>query len=228
MLISIKFEDRVNTNKYYFVSQMEIRINTTKFLIGIGIIVAILLVIIPFINSRKEQKKAELESSLVIEKIENVMKVVTVEGHYSEMINYQQADYDFPGFRKKALVQVNGRILMGYNLNQLATEADVKKKVLNIKNISEPQIIAIEADTKFFDLEQGIFNSFTKQELTMLDKKAKDIIRKKAVTDGLKQRTELQKTELIEALCWPLIADGWEIQLDGKPMVFEATKERKD
>lgn len=207
---------------------MEIKFKTSTLLIGAGVLAAVILLIIPFRNASQKKKEAQIESAIVIEKIEKVLKVVTVEGHYSELINYEQATFDFPGFRKKAVVQVNGRILMGYNLDQLKADADVKKKILRINNISQPQVIAVEADARFFDLQQGIFNSFTKQELTQIDQKAKETIRNKAVTDGLVKRAEEQKYSLIEALCWPLIADGWVIEVDGKPMNIAEIKEKKD
>jgi hypothetical protein len=49
-----------------------------------------------------KEKVPQIDTTLFIDKIETVLKMVSVEGHYTEMLKYDNSTYDFPGFRKKA------------------------------------------------------------------------------------------------------------------------------
>ena len=163
-----------------------------------------------------KEKVPQIDTTLFIDKIETVLKMVSVEGHYTEMLKYDNSTYDFPGFRKKALVQVTGKVLVGYNMEKYKMNYDVKNKTLNITQFPPAEILAIEANTKYFDMEQGIFNSFTKEELTNIDKKSKEAIRNKALSDHLIKTAEDQKNELLMLMLDPLFADNWKITIQGK------------
>src|SRR5690554_178852 len=159
---------------------------------------------------------AQIDSTLIIERIEKVMKVVSVEGHYIEMLNYNKIKYDFPGFRKKAIVEVSGKVSVGYDLENLNISYDTKSKILHIDNFPSPKILSIEANTRYFDLEQGIFNSFNKNELTEIDRESKNIIREKALNDHLIEAAEEQKEEMLMLLIEPLIQSGWKVYINGE------------
>lgn len=159
---------------------------------------------------------AQIDSTLIIERIEKVMKIVSIEGHYTEMMNYNKTKYDFPGFRKKALVEVSGKVSVGYDLENLNISYDTEKMILNIDNFPQPIILSIEANTRYFDLEQGIFNSFNKNELTEIDRESKNIIRKKALNDHLIEAAEQQKDEMLMILIEPLLQSGWDIYINGE------------
>ena len=158
----------------------------------------------------------KIDTTLFINKIETVLKMVSVEGHYTEMLKYDNSTFDFPGFRKKALVQVTGRVLVGYDMGKYKMNYDVENKTLNITQFPEAEILAIETNSKYFDMEQGIFNSFTKEELSNIDKKSKEAIRNKALSDHLINAAEKQKNELLMLMLDPLIADNWKIIIQGK------------
>ncbi len=167
---------------------------------------------------KPKEKVAQIDTTLVIERIEKVMKLVSVEGHYTELLKYDKSTFDFPGFRKKALVQVTGKVLVGYNMEKFKMDYDVDQKILNIGQLPPPEILAIETNTKYFDMEQGIFNSFTKDELTAIDKKSKEVIRNKAMAEQLTQSAEEQKNELLNMVLEPLILSGWKITINGKEL----------
>lgn len=169
-----------------------------------------------------KEKVPQIDTTLFIDKIETVLKMVSVEGHYTEMLKYDNSTYDFPGFRKKALVQVTGKVLVGYNMEKYKMNYDVKNKTLNITQFPPAEILAIEANTKYFDMEQGIFNSFTKEELTNIDKKSKEAIRNKALSDHLIKTAEDQKNELLMLMLDPLFADNWKITIQGKEITKPA------
>ena len=77
-------------------------------LIGILVFIVALLAFVILKNdlfSKKDNSK--VDSTIVVQKIQKVLKLVTVEGNFSELMNYSDFDYvDLPGFRKDAIVQV--------------------------------------------------------------------------------------------------------------------------
>ena len=85
-----------------------------------------------FINDIFNKKdNSSVDSTIVIEKIQKVLKIVTVEGNFSELMKYQDFDYiDFPGFRKDAIVRVNAKVSIGYNLNNLKVSTDETEKII--------------------------------------------------------------------------------------------------
>lgn len=177
---------------------------------------------------RKKEKEPQIDTTLVIERIEKVMKLVSVEGHYSELLKYDNSTFDFPGFRKKALVQVTGKVLVGYDLEKYQMDYDEENKVLTIDQFPAPEIIAIETNSKYFDIEQGIFNSFSKEELTNIDKKSKEVIRQKALQDQLIQSAEEQKNDLLQIVLEPLILSGWTVKINGQDFKYIPITHTKD
>lgn len=163
-----------------------------------------------------KEKVPTIDTTLFIDKIETVLKMVSVEGHYTEMLRYDNSTFDFPGFRKKALVQVTGRVLVGYDMEKYKMNYDVETKTLNIIQFPQAEIIAIETNSKYFDMEQGIFNAFTKEELTKIERKSKEVIKNKALSDHLIKTAEEQKNEFLMLMLDPLLADGWKITIQGK------------
>lgn len=177
---------------------------------------------------RKKEKEPQIDTTLVIERIEKVMKLVSVEGHYSELLKYDNSTFDFPGFRKKALVQVTGKVLVGYDLEKYQMDYDEENKVLTIDQFPAPEIIAIETNSKYFDIEQGIFNSYSKEELTNIDKKSKEVIRQKALQDQLIQSAEEQKNDLLQIVLEPLILSGWTVKINGQDFKYIPITHTKD
>lgn len=186
-----------------------------------------ILIIVAFLSGlffystffKSKSKEAQIDTTLVIERIDKVMKMVSVEAHYSELLKYDKSTFDFPGFRKKALVQVNGKVLVGYDLSNYQVNYDEAEKIIRIDQFPSPQIIAVETSSKYFDMEQGIFNSFTKEELTSIDQKSKEIIRKKALQDQLIQAAEEQKNDLLQLVLEPMMAAGWKVKINGTDWV---------
>lgn len=205
---------------------MNVRISIFTVLLSLGIVVGGFFYYQSCVQ--KKEKQAQIDTTLVIERIEKVMKLVSVEGHYSELLKYDNSMFDFPGFRKKALVQVTGKVLVGYDLEKYQINYDEATKVLNIDRFPDPEIIAIETNSKYFDMEQGIFNSFSKEELTSIDKKSKDLIRQKALQDQLIQSAEEQKNDLLQLVLEPLILSGWTVKINGQDFKYIPITHTKD
>ena len=107
------------------------------------------------------QQSAETATTLV-EQIEKVAKLATVEGHFSEIYNYKDYyGYDWAIFRKKALIRVQASVSAGYDLRMIEVEANPTTKQIIISKLPKPMILSIDHDLDYYDLTEGTFNAFT-------------------------------------------------------------------
>lgn len=161
-------------------------------------------------------QKVEKEAAVLLEKIETVAKLVTVEGHFSELYNHKEYwRYDWPIFRKKALLRVQAKVSVGYDLSHMAIDIDQDSKLVTIRNIpAQPEIISIDHDLDYYDIRQGTFNSFTEADYNDLMDDAKGLIRKKALESTLMESAEEQGIELIELIRFLIESAGYEVYFD--------------
>ena len=89
--------------------------------------------------------------------------------------------------------------------------ADNEKKKIVLTNFPEPEILAIEPELEFYDIQNGFFNSFKPDDLTVLNQEAKKHIREKIPESGLMQTAKkeaLQTVLIIEKIVETI---GWEL-----------------
>lgn len=165
-------------------------------------------------QSSKSEDKSKVEATLLIERIKEVMKLVTVEGSISEIYNetktrevtlYLPLPTTFK-FDKKAIVQVTGKVLVGYDLESLSIDLNETNKTLTISQFPEPEILAIDHNLAYRNLEESWFNNFTAQDYTALNHNAKQILRKKAEESELIDRARNQGLSIIESI--KMLAEG--------------------
>lgn len=127
-----------------------------------------------FWYEKKEEKYEQEEIQVVLNGIQNLSKLVVSEGNFSEMYSFTDAKKYFYGyltFEKKAMLSVNAKVEVGYDLSKLEIQIDSVGKQIIINKIPEEEIL-ISPDIRYFDLQQSQFNTFSKQELNKLNAKA--------------------------------------------------------
>ena len=152
------------------------------------------------------------DSKVLLEKVQKVCKLVTVEGTFSDIYSYKDYQYyDVSLFQKKALIVVNAKVLVGIDLTKAAFKADHTAKTLTITNIPAAEIMAIDPDMRYYDISEGTFNSFSPEELTKLLTNAKAQIKAKAEKSDLMASADKQGNvifDMIEMLCADM---GWKV-----------------
>ncbi len=173
-----------------------------------------------FINDIFNKKdNSSVDSTIVIEKIQKVLKIVTVEGNFSELMKYQDFDYiDFPGFRKDAIVRVNAKVSIGYNLNNLKVSTNETEKIIIIQQMPKPEILSIDSDIKFENLSSGLFTNFNAQELSKLNALGKEKIKQKALNAELIKQAEEQKQDLFDLIFYMAKQNGYKIIVEGNEL----------
>jgi hypothetical protein len=157
------------------------------------------------------------ESTVLLERIEKVAKLVTVDGYYSEVYNYKDYyGYDWSIFRKKALIRVKAHVLAGYDLDQIKIDANSANHTITLSHLPKPGILSIDHDLDYYDLTEGTFNSFSNEDLTRLNAQAKNYIEQAAAKSDLLEQAETRGKELIETIRFLVEAQGWRLDIESQ------------
>ncbi len=167
-----------------------------------------------FFRKKKSKELTTHQSTVLLEKIKTVCKLISVEGDFAEIYKYENTKQHFMSLissKKKALVVIKARAQIGYDLQKILMHADTEKKKIVLTNFPQPEILSIEPELEFYDIKNGFFNSFKPDDLTALNQEAQKHIREKIPESGLMQtaRTEaLQMVLLIEKIVETI---GWRL-----------------
>ncbi len=169
-------------------------------------------------NNLFEAQKAE-STTLVLEKIKTVTKLISVEGQFSELYHYKESyDYDFFNlFSKKIILRVNAKVSVGYDFEKINITVDSITKTVTLNELPHPEILSIDHDLDYYDISEGTFNKFTVDEYNMINKKAKDLIASKAKNTPLLATAEKQKNDYLKMIDMALKSGGWTLVIKNTP-----------
>lgn len=168
-----------------------------------------------------QNKKQETSTSVVVEKIEKVFKLVAVEGHISVIHDFKEYhQWELPFFRKKALVRVNAKVLAGFDFEKLKITVDDQSKTIFIDEFPEAEILSMEHDLDYYDISQSTFNKFSAEDYNRINKEAKEHVRKKAIDTQILNSAEAQKEEILSMFETIIEATGWNVVIKNESNVF--------
>ena len=184
----------------------------TFFIIILSILVT--LGIVTFVKQFRSQRRTNTQSIILLDKIKKVCKFITVEGDFAEIYHYEDVKERFlklVSSRKKALVVINAKAHVGFDLSKIQMESDVKTKTLKLHHFPQPEVLSIETDLNYYDKTDGMFNRFEASDLTELHNEAKLHIMNKVPESGLydvAKREALETVLLIEGIVETI---GWRL-----------------
>lgn len=160
-------------------------------------------------------KIVEEHSNVLLERVKTVSKLVTVEGYFSDIYTYKDHYYyDLSPFRKKAILLVKAKVMVGYDLSKMKYETRPDEKVLVISNLPEPEIISIDPEVRYYDLSEGTFNSFSSKELTKLNANARKLITDQAMNSNLTVVAKQKGNDVLELIKLIVRDAGWTIRYE--------------
>jgi len=188
----------------------------------IGLVAGIVLTYYFFREKRKYNFKGQ--SVILLERIKQVCKLITVEGDFSEIFTHRDGKgilFNLVQLEKKALIIVHARVFVGFDLSKIHISADNTQQTILLGQFPEPSILSIETDLEYYDIKKGAINKFSETDLTNLNKKAKELIREKALKSHLMEAAKHQASEtillikqLVEPIGWKLESQGYFIDSD--------------
>ena len=164
------------------------------------------------------KKHAQSQSVILMEKIRNVCKFITVEGDFAEIYHYQSLRDKWIKKligTKKALILVDAKAHIGFDLTKIKMDA----------NFPQPELLSIETDFKFYSKSEGWANPFTSADLTDINKEAKQHIIDKIPESGLYKQASNQALETIQLMEQLVGTIGW--TLDYEAIIIEASNSTK-
>lgn len=162
------------------------------------------------------------DSTILLNRVRQVCKLVTIEGDVNVMYdqeNIRKVKVYLPlptnfNFSKKASVEVQGKVLVGYDLENVTFDVDSTNMTIIVKNLPEPEILSIEHDVKYRDFEESFFNEFTAEDISNMNIKAKEILRAKAIEDNLLKQAEVQGKDMLNVIEFMIKGAGWKVEFE--------------
>ncbi len=174
-----------------------------------------------FYQSKKEEISRS-QSTILLDKVKDVLKLVTVEANFNELYNetktrpvtlYLPLPSTF-SFSKKAILEVQGKVLVGFDLEKVSITADSTNRVLTLSNLPEPEILSIDHQVQYRNLEESFFNSFSAEDYTSLNHNAKEMLRQKVAESDLMEKARGQGNQMIDVIRFMAESLGWTVELD--------------
>lgn len=142
-------------------------------------------------------------SHTIAESMRKVFKIVSAEGHFNEIYNYEETSriFNFIPSKKKALVIVQAKVLVGYDFDKFKWEIDEENRSVRLVHFPPPEILSTETDYKYYNIEEQFFNLFSKDDLAKVQQNGKRQVMEAARKSHLSQvAAEQMRTLLTELL----------------------------
>lgn len=182
----------------------------------LGIIIGVLvsLGVVTYFKSIKKKRLVNSQSVLLLEKIKTVCKFITVEGDFAEIYHYEDVKERFLKLitsKKKALVVINAKAYVGYDLSKIELKADNHTKKIFLEHFPQPEVLSIETNLNYYDKTDGYFNKFDATDLTELHQESKVHIQEKIPESGLIQIAQKEALETISLIETIVETIGWKL-----------------
>lgn len=167
---------------------------------------------------RPEASTEKVEATVLLERVRPVLKLVTVEGDFVELYTHSDAvkvlgqELDFGPFQKRAILRIKARVSVGYDLDGMEFQADEATHTIRLRGMVAPEVLSIEHEIDYYDLDAGTFNSFTAQDITRIERNAKNVVRKKVLDSGLFRAAADGKQEMTSIVKSLVENAGWHFQ----------------
>lgn len=182
--------------------------------IGLAVGAVVAYFIFARFNKEKSKLKTNEQSLVIMDKIRSVCKFITVEGDFSEVYHYENLKEKYLSLllgKKKAIVLVNAKAHVGFDLSKVRMNSENEKKTIVLTNFPQPELLTVETDFKYYDKREGWANPFTTSDLTDINRDAKNYIVDKIPQSGLLDQarkealdTILLMEKIVETIGWKL------------------------
>ncbi len=185
----------------------------------LGFIVGALVLSIYYLFSKKSffKSKAKEQSVILLEKMRNVSKLITVEGNMNEVMHFQDEKsslLNMVSSKKKAIVMANAKVFIGFDMKKLQFEANANKRQIKVVSFPEPEVLSMETHLDFYDIQNGLFNKFDAIELTDLNKKVKQNFLDKIPESDLLVSAKIKALDTLKVMEQMVDTFGWQLKYD--------------
>lgn len=187
-------------------------------------------IFLKFSSSRK-RNLTEKQSVILLDKIKRVLKLITVQGEFSEIYHHENTKEKWMGMftsKKKALILINAKTHIGFDFKKMKMVADSKKKRIVVTEFPQPEVLSIEPDLRFYDMQNGLLNKFDSADLTALNKEAKEHILQKIPESNLMETASREALEAISLMENLVETIGWTLDYSALELPMATQKKLKE
>jgi len=151
----------------------------------------------------RKRNRNELQSHVLLNRVEKVFKLVLAEGFFSEIVDFRNENKKLFGLlssTKKSLLIVDAKVLIGFDFKKVKLEIDERSRSIKFTHLPEPEVLSMETDFKFYDINNGILNKFKSEDYTEILKAGKEHIKTKVNNSELIAAAHAQLNVLIEQI----------------------------
>jgi len=187
-----------------------------KFLLGVISTVVVVIAVFLFFKKTEEKEELRFNTALIQQQIQQVGKLIVTEGSFSQVTSYQNTKKNyldlFPS-KKKALVIVNAKVTVSYDLRQIDTSIDELSKTLTITSIPEAEV-NIYPDIEYYDVTQEYFNKFGAEDYNKIKGSVNKLIEDKIEASDIKKNAEARLISELQKLYILTNSMGWTLKYD--------------
>lgn len=199
----------------------------TLILLGLIIGLAGGIAITNFFYKKRTERHLQNQSVLLLEKIKQVCKLITVEGEFSEIFTHRDEKILFFKLfqaEKKALLIIKAKVMIGFDLTRINIEINTHKKQVLLSDFPAPEILSIDSDLEYYDIQKGLINQFSENDLNNMNKKSKEFIRDKVENSHLFLIARQQANNTISVIRELIESVGWKLTTENMALKNSAEK----
>lgn len=179
------------------------------------LVAALILGGVWFVVEKMENKdEVRAETALIQEQIQQVGKLIVTEGYFSQVFTFKNSQnlfLDLIKTDKKALVVVNAKATVEYDLRKLESQVDVENKTVLITQIPDP-VVNIYPEIEYYDVSQDYFNQFGAKDYNKIKTTVTDRLRQKIDQSDLKKDARERLMSELVSIYQLTNSMGWTLQ----------------
>ncbi len=190
-----------------------------KIFLGIGIAI-VFFFFYQFFSADKERDQVHYNTKLIQKELKNVGKLIVTEGAFSQAFTYKDSKkfyFDIFSSEKKAIVIVNTKVTIAYDLKKITTQIIPENKEVIITNIPEAEI-SIHPDIEYYDVQQDYFNTFTAEDLNKIKKRINRVITEEIENSNLKKNAKDRLLSELQKIYILTHSMGWTLKYNQTPI----------
>ncbi len=157
----------------------------TIILLAAVVVLSILLVL----NKAPKSRVAQYDSTIIVEKIENIQELATIKSNFTGVIGYKDAiklfKFNVPLTEKFFLLKYNGYMKAGVDFSRVHVETEDKKVMVTLPRAQVLDIVIDEKSIAVYSESDNVFNPIKIGDVTAALSKEKQNMRREAIKGGL-------------------------------------------
>lgn len=187
------------------------------------VILVFLLGVIGTLWFTRDKVEVVSETELIYNGLKQIAKLQVTEGYFTEVHTFKDSKgywNNLVSFDKKALVVVNAKVQIAYDLKQLDIEVDSLQQRLVFHTIPEAEVTVVP-DISYYDIQQSSFNPFTASDYNAIKDELLVTLKENVVVSDLKKQAHDRLFQELSELLILSKTYQWEVVDKTQKITFE-------